>query len=1316
MADRGLNADHLTSLGSPHYSINFLVKIELDTPLYYTTGPGSVLFNGNTYIPDAFLTKIPDIVNNLRIRPGSISLVISGASLSTHALTMGSYKNRKVTIYADIRSSGVNGGPVEIFKGKLDSFDSDYEKITLKIVSHWANFEEKRGRILTDEYQQRLFPGDKGLEFISKTINSTEYWGKYRVGTAYSTSQGKFVSGALIPISSPSAIGRDTSRDILNVNTPFAFSDVYADTNRTSSAGKLPVYYGYKENVQGVPCFRFFSGANTEFMHVVYLVSEGEINNFADIKFDVNGEIKSHTDPDISSHVTVFTHTGSDTQVADSILITATSAYGTGEWTASHQLKGIAYIHVRYKYNAKLWTGEPVPLINLNGKLVNTTTQTGIFTSNPVWVLYDYLTNTSFGKGLAVTDLDGTSFETAATYSDQLVTEYTGGGQIPRFAFNGGISTSNSVKQNVENILSMCRGYLVHVGSKYSLVQETHTATSSFSFNDDNFARNTLTVTEGGLRQLANVVYYEFEDKESDEEKSLVIAESAAYLAEDDNEEFRLDVSNRFERNRYRAQHRAETILKRSREQIKVTFESSSGLSLQVVAGDIVDLTDPTRGWVAKTFMVTESTINTSITSDNLTKFTLIEFEPSVFDWTIPAQYIPPNSLNSIDNNVVPFPTTLTANSGTAHLLINSDGTVDSRILVGFTAPTNELVEGYELEYKLTTDTSYNKYPFIEGRTNTSVYISNVTDGKTYNIRVRSKNGLGFTSQWLEGTHTVAGKTAPPGAPSAISETSDEGTVNLSWTDPTDLDFSHTEVWASVTNNRGAAFKIGDSKTAEFNHSTGTAYYYWLRSVDTTGNLSTWFPSNTFGGFLGVPDTVGDLFGGSGVNICHPRYSDFEESAPYTDTNCVAFRTTGDFYGTGASSLRLVSDAGASEDAYVYLGESNTDYNINITPNNKWIVSAWFHPHTASARNWQIFIKTSGGTHYNVIGSVIGDYWHRVSGVLDLSADGSTTAILRVDADLPGSDWSDFDKLMLEEQVGNRGTPSTWVAPVGVAGEAYEYGATSNVLYRQTTAPTGVTTGDIWYDTNDYILYQYLSGSWQLISNSFDSSSQLTDDDLWAQTAIWQSVTGARLPDHIDNVGISVHTTGSEFDQWAKTNGITLLSQGGIQFLATTALTSIGWRYMPNPINTHTFAKDRAFKFSFKSVNAVNCNTTGYSHLWSGSSSAGAGMWMQRIGSTTYFGLASGANGNVTRSASVGFFTDSDVMEIFIEHDSTTPGASQTMTAKKNGAAYGTTRTNTTNIPLGAEPNGIFLLVDLQLATAGTWGIQLEETFTTQDA
>ncbi|MBI9113169.1 hypothetical protein [Maridesulfovibrio ferrireducens] len=106
----------------------------------------------------------------------------------------------------------------------------------------------------------------------------------------------------------------------------------------------------------------------------------------------------------------------------------------------------------------------------------------------------------------------------------------------------------------------------------------------------------------------------------------------------------------------------------------------------------------------------------------------------------------------------------------------------------------------------------------------------------------------------------------------------------LTWMNPSDEYLSHIEVWSSVgSSSLSDALRLGivTKPVTEFIHAglnTRTAHYYWIRSVDWSGNYSTWEPKQ--GGFV-VPASLGKAL----EETLHVLQNSITESQLYGDLN-----------------------------------------------------------------------------------------------------------------------------------------------------------------------------------------------------------------------------------------------------------------------------------------------------------------------------------------------------------------------------------------------------------------------------------------------
>jgi hypothetical protein len=193
-------------------------------------------------------------------------------------------------------------------------------------------------------------------------------------------------------------------------------------------------------------------------------------------------------------------------------------------------------------------------------------------------------------------------------------------------------------------------------------------------------------------------------------------------------------------------------------------------------------------------------------------------------------------------------------------------------------------------------------------------------------------------------------------------------------------------------------------------------------------NVNNW----AFIGGTGRPfdnaDVTKDQIAGSGVNILNSRYAVINESAippAVISGGTVALTSTGTNFNYPA--IRITA---ASSLATVWMGAASTDYNFIVTPNKKWILSAWVRSSTSNAAG-VLTVRLSDGSYKTVafLTAVTPNTWTRVSGMIDASANASSLALMRLDNTAGSGVYIDFDAMMMEEMIGNVIAPSAFAFP-----------------------------------------------------------------------------------------------------------------------------------------------------------------------------------------------------------------------------------------------------------------------------------------------
>lgn len=715
MANRDLTSASITALGSDNVEFYHLLELAFDTPLYYTNAPYDIVYDGNTYISSPIVKNLPDANESLKIKPSSFPIDLSGVAEATHALVLTeNYKNKAVNVYRYIVATEQ---AVILYAGYCDGFDASEDlrgsNSTIKITcaNHWTNWESTNGAHLSHKIQQDLYPGDLFFEFVDVTQNIINWWGKPTTTSYYQQ------------------------------------SILYRRAEIFSRIRKLPVFYGQRE-ISGEPIFRAVSGTGNKFLWVVYTLAHGECNSLENIRFNVSDIYKDYDDAEFNSSVSYTFYSGTTTQTADASLVAASLS-----WTTSHIGKGVCYVIVKYDKTLYKWQGEPQPVFDVKGKkLYDLRDGTTSYSTNPALVLYDYLTSSAYGKGLSSDVLSRIS--EGATYCETQNTDHDAAlagtpATIDLFSFNGEIDASRPIQDNVNDILFTMRAHLPWISGKYTLVIERDDDTSVYSFNGDNISA--FRYHDKRISETANEVYYEWVDPSIDQGETITLSSSATYLAADNNRVLTKKFGNKFENNRYRANNRAATLLKQSRQEIGVEITSSNADSFQIECGDVVDLTRVTQGWTNKLFRV----VSISMSKKGTNRFMLEEYESTVYDWEVSVEESLPANSELLNPNVVVAPTGLTVTATDTEAITATDGTTIHRLKLTWTAPADAYGERINVQYRENGATNWIPDQDIQNTTDTETYIHGVTVGSSYDCRIRVENSLGIYSSWNTVTNTT---------------------------------------------------------------------------------------------------------------------------------------------------------------------------------------------------------------------------------------------------------------------------------------------------------------------------------------------------------------------------------------------------------------------------------------------------------------------------------------------------------------------------------------------------------------------------------
>lgn len=617
--------------------------------------------------------------------------------------------------------------------------------------------------------------------------------------------------------------------------------------NVRSSTAPRQLIYG-QSLVGGVMFYAATTGSTNEYLHTVFGLADHQIQSIEKVYFGdedvgtVSGNVSSGR---YSGKARIQNSLTGGTAYAD--LVTETAAL-TNKWTSSHKLTGISSVYVRMQYDTSVFTSIPTIRALVKGKLVyDPRTATTAWSENPALCIRDYIMS-DYGLRATSDEIDSASFIAAANICDETVTAKTAVTQ-KRYTLNGVVDTSKSPREVLQDMLSTCAGMLIYSSGKYKLVAGAFSSPVQTITVDDLRGDVQLSCANEKANLFNRVIGVFADANKLYSATEYPAIASSTFKTQDGNEELTAQLDLNFTTNVLEAERLAKINLLKSRQGIVVNI-SCKPTCLNITAGDVVGLTIAQLGWSGKYFRVMEWKLNEDIGVDLVLK----EEDSTAYDWSTSDAIdgAPNTSLTLIQPQAAP--TGLTATNQNLSL---PDGTILPGVRITWTAVSSAYVTGYELQFKLSTDSVWQSV-----FTSQTVYdiAGQQQVALQYNIRVRAifsdKEGPFSTTI----NHTLSGDTTAPAAPTSLTAVGSAKTIQLSWTNPTAADWFYNEIWENSSNNSATATKIAEVSSSSFARSglpASTTKYYFLKAVDFSRNVS---------GFSSVASATTDAAAASGDN------------------------------------------------------------------------------------------------------------------------------------------------------------------------------------------------------------------------------------------------------------------------------------------------------------------------------------------------------------------------------------------------------------------------------------------------------------------
>ena len=590
----------------------------------------------------------------------------------------------------------------------------------------------------------------------------------------------------------------------------------------------------------GVITYYETTGTDSKYLHQIIAIAGHEVEEIGDIY--INDEVVSFSGDFVTgkwaSKIRIQKFRGNQTTAPTDLL------NESNQISSNFVGNGIAYLYVRYDYDQDVFAnGLPMITAVVKGKKVyDPRTDTTAYSNNPALCIRDYI---GAAYGMQDGDVDDVSFQAAANVCDEAVT-LAGGGTEARYTMNG-VFTAGTVHRDVlSQMMTSCAGTLFWGGGKFKLVASEYVAPTKVLTLDD--LRSPISLdTRTNLRDQFNKVQGTFNDASN----RWITADyppitSSVFEAEDGGEQTPLDLELPMTTSGATAQRIAKLTLYRGREQMALTADFGLN-ALDVEVGEIVSLPFERYGWdniagmsAGKEFEVTGWKFGPSGDGGDLrVTLSLREISEAAFDWTAEEQDIISNNTSLLSFDDVPIPN---LNAAVVTATNNADGTTIPAIDFSWTVDSDELVDYYDFQWKLSTDTAYNSATVRQKR----YRISPALSGEAYDYRVRAVNALGVKSVFISSPSPVStgDDGTIPNAPTGLAVVGGYGAATVTWTAPvanTDAsainDLFQYRVYRDASS--GATTFVGRVSGEIFTDSglaDETTYYYRVKAVDFTGN------------------------------------------------------------------------------------------------------------------------------------------------------------------------------------------------------------------------------------------------------------------------------------------------------------------------------------------------------------------------------------------------------------------------------------------------------------------------------------------------
>lgn len=401
---------------------------------------------------------------------------------------------------------------------------------------------------------------------------------------------------------------------------------------KTGSSVPLPLIYGQRR-ISGARVFLASDGDKNKYLHLIEALCEGPVEGLQKIYF--NDELAATStdngatwtwEEEYDTYVEVIFKDGSQTAAlnTETISLDGDTVNIHADWAGTTKVgNDTAYIYIVLRWDQdKFGGGLPNITYLMKGKKIpaigSDWNSAGAYSAEPARVLYDYLINPNYGKGIPYTLIDSATFNSVASYNNEQVDKSaTDSTQVTRYECHAYVDTSQPLIENVEDFLTTFRGGLI-TGDKYQLIQDRPATISSPVHIDDDRIVGSIKYLQASKKTLMNGLRAKFPDPADpfNYQENITIVDSATLQGSAyDGTKLQKDLELPYTADKAMVDRILTEEINQSRQSgiLEVTIDPSN---IDLTVGDVVKFSNDTLGQTEKYYRITKTILKPDHTLD----------------------------------------------------------------------------------------------------------------------------------------------------------------------------------------------------------------------------------------------------------------------------------------------------------------------------------------------------------------------------------------------------------------------------------------------------------------------------------------------------------------------------------------------------------------------------------------------------------------------------------------------------------------------------------------------------------------------------